>query len=485
MKNFLRILFSLSLVFLSAASTARGAETAADNLFLYPQYSKVISMDFNEAALNDVLKIFSQQSGLNFIASDEIRDKKVTLFLDRVPVESALEQILSANNLTYETPPGSNIFIVKPAVKETDQMETRIYRLKNATLLASKLTSTANIEGSVAADVAMGIISAIKAIISTSGTVIEDPRTNSLIITDVSGHFPKIEQAIAALDISIPQVLIDVEMLDISKEGSLQFGIKFGATPLTFKGGTRNHYYPWNQNWLLDGGKVTEPAYSVGTIDASGLSAALQLLKSRSDTKNLARPRILTLNNETAEIKISTEEAIGIATNTSSSQSTALQSVSAERVKTGVFLTVTPQANLLTNEITMAIVPKVIQARTGGTFSGQTFKDPEERGSKSILRVENNDTIVLGGLLRTDYSNTITKLPVLGDLPVVGTAFQHKDRKDTERELIIFITPHIVTEKPTALALSPSSRITREQDVHSARARKIDETLLTFDKAQK
>lgn len=102
----------------------------------------------------------------------------------------------------------------------------------------------------------------------------------------------------------------------------------------------------------------------------------------------------------------------------------------------------------------MAIVPKVIQARIGGTFDGKSFRDPEERGSQSILKVDSGDTIMLGGLLRTDYTNTTTKIPILGDIPFIGGAFRHKDKSGSERELIIFITPHIVREESLAKSAS-------------------------------
>ena len=457
-------------------------------------------MDFTDASLNDILKIFSQQSGMNFIAEDNIKGNRVNLYLDKVPAEEALEYILQTNNLTYALEPGSNIFVVKSS--KDDKLITRVYHLRHATVVSSKLNTTMEIEtakdddGGSSANSSRqtgstniadsGIAAAIKKVVSPSGNVVEDPRTNSLIVTDTAGQFPVIEQTFARLDVPVPQVLIEVEMLDISREAADQLGIKIGNTPLTFSGAERDHVYPWNQNQLLDKGRFTfddeSPEFRVGTISAAGLTAALQFLRTQSDTKNLARPRILTLNNETAEIKISTNEAVGVAASTQAVQGVATQTSQAERVETGVFLTVTPQANVFSSEITMAIVPKVIQARTGGTFDGKTFKDPEERGSKSILRVHDGDTIILGGLLRTDYTKTITKVPVLGDIPIVGAAFRHKDSEDTERELVIFITPHILEEGTSALALSATENIVREQSMPPVRQKQIENTLTSLEK---
>src|SRR3989338_4487712 len=106
-------LFLCGAIFLPAATSGYDAASSARGL-LYPEYSKTISMDFKDAALKDVLKIFSQQSGLNFIASDTVADKKISLFLNAVHVEIALERILKANNLIYEIDSSGNVFIVKP-----------------------------------------------------------------------------------------------------------------------------------------------------------------------------------------------------------------------------------------------------------------------------------------------------------------------------------------------------------------------------------
>src|SRR5208282_5270209 len=119
-----------------------------------------------------------------------------------------------------------------------------------------------------------------------------------------------------------------------------------------------------------------------------------------------ARPRILTLNNETAQIEISTDQAISLSSQTSSTSGSVLAtSVTPERVTTGVILRVTPQANLLTREVTMAVSPKVIDVilsqvqPPAGSAQGQIY-DPETRGSESILKLKDGQTMVIGGLLR-------------------------------------------------------------------------------------
>ncbi len=463
------LIISVSVLFIPSVN----AEDMIDiNRMLYPSAAKTISMDFKNAPLNDVLKIFSQQSGLNFISSSGIADKTVNLYLDKVPVEEALERILSANNLTYELQGGSNIFVVKEVKKPEKDLITRVYQLKHATVPSSKLRKTlsASEEEDTSSSTtttstetlasSTGIIFAIKSLLTADGLIIEDTRTNSLIVTDIASVFPMVEQTIARLDVKIPQILIEVEMLDISKKTADLMGAKWGATPITFKGAQRDTLFPFNTDNLVDHGgiKLTDP-YRVATLSFAGLTYDLQFLRTQTDTKNLARPRILTLNNETAEIRIKTNEAIGLASSTTTSEGASASVQEAERVETGIFLKVTPQANIQTNEITMAIEPKVIQATTGKSFGGQDFKDPEERGSKSILRIKDNDTIIIGGLLRTDVQETRTRVPFFGDIPFLGAAFRHKDKTETERELVIFITPHIVQENREGVAETRESPI--------------------------
>ena len=250
--------------------------------------------------------------------------------------------------------------------------------------------------------------------------------------------------------------MIDVDMMDISKSTSDIMGTQWGQKIFSFTGSSKNSILPFDQSAILKEGKSQltssgTSAYTAGKLDFSTMNAVVDFLRSQTDTKNLARPRILTLNNQMAEIQVSTNEAIGVKTNNFASSSST-SSVEAEREKTGVFLTVTPQADLESREILMAINPRVIQVRNGITIDKVTYKDPEERGTKSYLRVKDGQTIILGGLIRNDDSNTISKVPVLGDIPFLGLAFRHKNQGNTRRELVIFLTPHILDDYRDAVS---------------------------------
>lgn len=439
---------------------------------------KTVSMDLQDASLKDVLKIFSIQSGLNFISSEAVKDRKITLYLDKVPIKKSMDMLFKANNLTYELDTESNIFIVKdwgPAKPETI---TKVFYLKYATVSSSSLkeeasnyvhsstttgtttTTTSSSTGGTGEDKGKwgveensGITKAVKKLLTSQGVVVEDYRTNSLIVTDVPSNMPIITKTIAALDIPVPQVLLEVEMLDVSKNTIDKLGIKYGQTPFTMvlTGSSVRTSWPFVGSSLpLAAAKTLTPG-TIG-VNSTGYTILLDFLKTQSDTKSLARPRILTLNNETAEIKIMTREAIGRQSRVITVEGTAQSTEGiADREDTGVSLRVTPQINTETGDVTMFIFPSVKDTTTStiATIAGgsEYFKDPEERSTKSTVRIKDGDTVIIGGLIRNDTSQTLTKLPILGDLPVVGALFRHKSRdKDRQRELLVFITPHIVNE---------------------------------------
>ncbi|RJO65026.1 MAG: type II secretion system protein GspD, partial [Candidatus Omnitrophota bacterium] len=298
----------------------------------------------------------------------------------------------------------------------------------------------------------------VAAMLTQYGKITEDSATNSIIVTDVPSNMLVIEKLIAALDAPRTQIVLDVEMLDVSRDTVDNLGIQYGASPFTLilPGGFIRRGARFFLGDVTYKGATTVTSSSAGSLVLGGTYAeVVNFLRTQTDTKYLARPRILTLDNETAEIKIATNEAVGLKTTVSSSgtESGSTTTQEAERAETGVSLRVTPQVNPETGEITMLIIPSVSEAKAGSTFGTTTFKDPEIRITKSIVRVNDGDTVVLGGLIRNELNEVDTKLPLLGDIPVLGALFRHKNKsKDKERELLVFITPHIVKNDSKMLA---------------------------------
>jgi len=493
-----------------------------------------VSMDFQNTDLRDILKILSVQSGMSFIASDSVKARTLSLYFEDVSLNDAVDKIFKANNLIYELDESSNIFIIKEkeAVPPEAELITKVFYLKFASVSVSPLikerdnaksiksisdagesqSSTAGgvgggafpggISGGKQAQGESGITGVVKQLLSAKGSVVEDPRTNSLIVTDTQSHIKAIGDVINSLDTAQPQVLLEVEMLDVSKDATEKLGLKFGTSPLTLNtvltGASWGSKFPLGSPLGSREKNLTNGSFAVNNQEygsdygsASIYQIVLDFLKTQVGTKFLARPRLLTLNNETAEIKISANESVGVETTTTSAGSS---SGAVERSETGVFLRVTPQISIESGEVTMFIIPAVAESTTGGTYviaAGvtNTFKDPEMRYTRSMVRVKDGETVVIGGLIRRNSSETITKLPFFGDIPLLGKLFTHRYKdKDRDRELLVFITPRIIKDSAIQLAQEKKpALVEREQNASKPAGRKdiINASLTSFEKRKK
>ncbi|MBL7197863.1 MAG: hypothetical protein ISS47_07160 [Candidatus Omnitrophica bacterium] len=435
---------------------------------------KKISLDLEGASLINVLKVFSQQSGLNFIAADNVAGKSITLYLEDVPIREALEKILNSYSLTYELDEDSNIFVVKELIRPEVETITRIYPLKYARVNSSPLNSASQISTA-----GTSLVDTVQSMLSPYGRLNEDSRTNSLIITDVPLQFNLIEETIRKLDVPVPQVIIETEIIDVKKSLVDQLGMQWSGSLYTLTLASRtNLAFPF-RGWTHD-----QTGVETGSISVPGSSSAtLQLLITDTTTRTLARPRILTLSNETAEIKITGDEAVGTITTIDSESG--VQNTSAERYEVGVSLKVTPSVNVSTGEITMVL--ESIVSSTQVSILGSSYYDPQERSAKVTVAVKDNQTVIIGGLLRKDLSDTRTKMPILGDIPFLGSIFRHKNKTDQDRELLVFITPRIVRDGGVDLAKSTEQNYNRdilsqrEQSDYQYRKEEIDKALTIWD----
>ena len=436
---------------------------------------KKISLDLENARLINVLKVFSQQSGLNFIASQEVADRPITLYIEDVPIRLALDKILDTYDLTYELDEGSNIFVVKEYLRpERVETITRVYTLRYARTNSSPLNSASEVSTA-----GSSLVDALNDVMSPEGRISEDSRTNSLIITDLPIRFAVIEDMIRKLDVPIPQVVIEAEIIDTTRQLADTLGMAWGSSLYTLTLASRtNLAFPFRA-WTHD-----QTGVSTGSIStpSGSVSATLQLLMTDTDTKVLARPKILTLSNETAEIKITGNEMVGTVVNYDEQGN--VQTSSAERYEVGVSLKVTPSVNALTGEITMVLEPSVSSVEASN-ISG--YYDPQERSAKTTVSVNNGETVIIGGLVRKDLSDTRTKIPILGDLPFIGSAFRHKNKTDQDRELLVFITPRIVNKGAVGVATLTEKAYDneiinqREQSGYQYRREEIDKALRIWD----
>ncbi|MFH1848194.1 MAG: secretin N-terminal domain-containing protein [Candidatus Omnitrophota bacterium] len=368
---FLPVFLGSALVWNAGGLHSEEVGSAESMLPRIPRGDTAISVDFKEASLKDILKILSQQTGLSFVPSQDVEDKKLTIFFENVPVQNVIDSIVQANALSYEKGPDKNIFIVRPSGAEKIKTITKIYTLNFVQVSSMGSGSPGGSENSAMAGGGYnpegasgqggagdgGIKGIISKVLSPVGNVVTDQRTNSLIITDIPERFTLIEEMIITLDTPTLQVFIEAEIIETSLQVAERLGLEYGGSSgqwaATYSGPSREYGFPYRTKIFKDQG--SSPSYSLGSLQFGDISLLLKALTSNAKTKYLARPRILTLNNETATIEITSDSAIGSVT--TSGESSGTSTTSPERQQTGVSLKVTPQINSA-GFITMLIEPR-------------------------------------------------------------------------------------------------------------------------------
>lgn len=498
----MRRLTWLTLCFFSAGLFAPSAAQAADAgpareipIEMDSVDVDTISMSFDGALLKDVLLLFSQQSGLNFVASQEVESKKVTVYFENVSPKDALNSIVSANGLAFSKKPGSDIYIVYPISKvQTAELSTKVIRLKYMRLSSSPLdvggdvtvsdlaksaspatgsgssSSSATPPAATSGAADKGADKLVQKLLSPQGKLATDLHTNSLIITDTADSIAAIERILAQIDVPPSQVILEVHIMEVSKSVVSDTGIEWGGTDgaiLSLQGGARTTTFPFNTgNWLggrkdtadspssflgdltsgdsgvtVDAGEPVGSRTLYGLVNAQNLSAILHYIETDSRTKILARPRVLTQNNEAAAIQLASNAAIGEKSTSSGTDAAANTTTEAERAEIGVSMRMTPQIND-DGTVLLFLEPSVTTAAQSAFFSN--FVDTTTRLVRTMARVKDNETLVIAGLIDGQGTTTRRKVPFLGDLPGIGKAFRYDSTDDVDRELIIFVTPHIV-----------------------------------------
>jgi Type II secretory pathway, component PulD len=475
----IRLLAAIIFAVFISAPFSSAVETYAKDTS--PGKNNLISMEFTDANLKTVLQMFSQQSGMNFIASQNVQDRTVTIYFNNVKIEDALNYIMNANNLTYDEPePGTNMFIVKETGKPEIETITKIYELKYAQLNspvnnASGSSSEAaygssGSEGAHSSSEGTDIVSIVRSILSKEiGKVIADKRSNSLIIKDVPSQFPVIENLLVRLDVRTPQVMIKVEVLETTTKAIENLGINWSGVFGTYTGPIYNTIFPIKDTF---GRESKKGMATTGTFSLAGATATINALLNNTDTKILARPQVMAMNNETAKIELSSKEKASKTTTTSAVGTSGSTTGDTYQEKdTGVILEVTPQISK-DGYVTMNLKPSVTELELS-RFTGAY--DTNTRSAETTVIVKDGETVVIGGLIKSKREGGLKKVPFFGDIPILGAAFRYKSKDESDRELVIFITPNIIKDV-SSYALGNISE--REQEKPKAIREKEVNTVL-------
>ncbi|MBU4305424.1 MAG: hypothetical protein KJ893_07390 [Candidatus Omnitrophica bacterium] len=415
----------------------------------------VVSLDFKDADLKDVLKVFSQQSGLNFVATKDIEDKKITLYMSDVLVEDALRTLLQANNLGMEQSPNSNILIVKAKPTPPIATITRVYKMRyyygsmSAKSLSGDKPKDSKSKESGWSDI-------LKPLLSQFGVITS--HGNLFVITDVPDRFKLIDQVISEIDKPIPEVMIEVELIETTSNFLKKLGVKWSEEMLKYQGPARitpipftpwEDYTSWGSENQARGSPLSGAVFQYGLISSTSLTWILNMLQTDTNTKFLAKPRILCQDREWAEIKITEDKIVSLITTIDNT--TGITKTRVERMEVGTILRLVPLINIEEGFVSMLIEPSISRP-TNSVFADSTgtkFIDPQKRSMRTVVMAGDGETIAVGGFITTEDEETKTKIPWLGDIPLFGALFRHSSTDRVDKELLIFITPRIVnpTEK--------------------------------------
>jgi type IV pilus assembly protein PilQ len=430
-----------------------------------------LSLNFQNIEVRSLLQVIADFTNFNIVTSDSVTGA-VTLRLKDVPWDQALDIVLQAKGLGMRK--SGNVLWIAPkdeiAAKEKLDLESR----NQIQSLEQLRTQSFQLNYTKAADIAAQLSAGIGAarILSTRGSVIAEPRTNQLFVTDITARLEAVQNLIAKLDIAVRQVLIEARIVEASDTFGKSLGVRLGGSDLRGVRGGDPGYAIGGGNRLALGGTynavasttgeaenildtvnttfVNLPAagqggFSPSTFAISLFSAAanrflnLELSAMEADGKGklVSSPRIVTADQTKAMIEQGTEIPYLRA---SSSGATATEFRRAT-LKLEVTPQITPEGNII---LDLDINKDSIGDVVAGLITINTKK------VKTQVLVENGGTVVIGGIFELTETESEAKVPFLGDLPGVGYLFKTKSRSSAKQEMLVFITPKMIADRAAA-----------------------------------
>jgi type IV pilus assembly protein PilQ len=438
-----------------------------------------ISFDFQNIEVRAALQAVADISGLNIIASDSVSGS-LTLRLKDVPWDQALDVILQSKNLDMRKN-GTVIWIApkeelltkekleleqRAQISDLEPLKSEIFQLNY-----QKAESFRTVFGLDASGGATG--DSRNRVLSKRGSAIIDPRTNQLFVTDIASKIEDIRMLIQKTDVASKQVLIEARLVEANDGFSRNLGAKIGFNDMrALRGGDQGYGIGGNNRVAIGGNllgvgqdtlqtpdkgdaytnttMVNLPAAAIGGINPSSiafslfssadnrfLNLELSALEADGKGKIISSPRVVTEDKMVAVIEQGIELPYQVA---SSSGATSIEFKKAN-LRLEVIPQITPDGNVVL-EVDVSKDSKGDETRAGFAINTQHVK--------TKVMVENGGTVVLGGIYQQTERTNVSKVPVLGDVPVLGYLFKTQGRESAKTELLVFITPKIVADRMAA-----------------------------------
>ncbi|MCU7553314.1 type IV pilus secretin PilQ family protein [Alteromonas sp. ASW11-19] len=408
-----------------------------------------LSLDFQDVPVRKVLQIIAQVNGFNLVTTDTVSGN-VTISLSGVPWDQALDMILKVKGLDKRLE--GNILLIAPseelAAREAQQLQSK----KQVSDLTPLKSGSITVNYAKAANLATILKSSEGGILSERGSVTVDERTNTILVRDTQESIDEARAMVNSLDIPVKQVLIESRMVTVRDNADEQLGVRWGFSDRQDDNGVsgslqgadtiNSGIVPAIGDRLNVDLPVISPAGRIGfqvasLVDGTILDLELSALESENKGEIIASPRITVANQQEAYIEQGTEIPYV--------QATSSGATSVEFKKAVLSLKVTPHITPDNRIILDLVVTQDTRGETVSTSTGPAVAIDTQEIKTQVL-VENGETVVLGGIFQQINTDDVTKVPLFGDLPVVGNLFKNTAKIYQKRELLIFVTPKIVAE---------------------------------------
>jgi type IV pilus assembly protein PilQ len=391
----------------AAATTPAAAAASEDQVVI----------EYVDADIQNVLRTLASRAGVNLILGDEVAGK-VTVHLENIAYEEAMRLIVESKGYAFVKT--KNIVKVKSReAVDLEPIELRVFTLRYA--------KAADIKG------------ALDQVVSARGKVQVDARSNTLILSETPSRLTVLAPLIENLDAQTPQVMIEARFVETTRNPKKDLGFDWTDTFL----GHQFSAGPFRVSKDLNGGPWMA---STALLDAGSAKMVFSFMSKDSASELLANPRIVTADNGKAKIAIATQYPIP--SFTFSEQTASLQISGFEYKDIGIILNVVPRINK-DQFITLEVSPEASSSTESATLQsggGSAVQIPiiNTRTATTTVLIKSGNTLAIGGLMRVDVQDIYSKVPVIGDMPGLGTFFRSKSLNKTKRDLLIFLTPTIV-----------------------------------------
>ncbi len=391
-------------------------------------FRKPITIEFKEAPLKSVFEVISRSSGINFIFDRDIKlDQKTSIFLRNSTIDAAIRLTLLTNQLEQQVLDGNTVLIhpsTQAKVREYQPLRVRVFYLSNAE--------------------AKTVAATLKTILKTRDLVSDD-KLNMLVMRDTPEAIALAEKLVAAHDVAEPEVMLEVEVLEVNRKRLLELGVRWpdqlSLTPL----GANESGLTLADLWSVSRDRTGR------TIGASVGSTSINARKVDSDGEILANPRIRVRNRQKAKILIGDR----VPNITSTSSATGFVAESITYVDVGLKLDVEPTVYVdgeVAINVALEVSTIVDQLKTQ---AGSVAYRIGTRSAQTVLRLKDGENQVLAGLLSNEERSAANKVPGLGELPVAGRLFGSHLDDENKTEIVLSITPRILRniQRPGASTL--------------------------------